>query len=72
MLKINVNEKIKNPRCYWPKELIMAGWHGALQIKANACVLVMPKPDAKAKDIARSLEILALQYKHDAEIAGEE
>jgi len=67
MPKINV-PKNRNSRPYWPKELYDEGYIGNLNATPNACVVVIPKPGAKHKDVAKSLEILAQDYNHRANI----
>ncbi len=68
MPKINIDPDEKYPRPSWPQELKEDGYVGELTIKPNACVLVIPKPGVKNEDIAKSLEILAADYRHQAEM----
>lgn len=72
MTKFKVDKTAKHPRPYWPKELKEQGYIGTLDAIPNACIVVIPKPKAKNKDIAKSLLILAEDFKHRAEIEGEE
>lgn len=60
------------PRPYWPQELTDEGYVGKLKIFVGFCALVIPKPQASAKDIARSLQNIAEQFKWRAEIEGGE
>lgn len=69
MLKVNPGEKF--PRPYWPKELIGKGYAGDIEAVPNACVLIIPKPGARARDVARSLRIMADDFEHRADISGE-
>lgn len=68
MAKIKVGDK---GTTYIPDDLRDAGYIGDLDAIPNACVLIIPKPGAKNKDVARSLEIMAQDFAHRAEIAGE-
>lgn len=65
MAKISIMDK---GHTYFPDELRDKGYTGKLEAIPNACVLVIPKPGAKDKDIARSLRILAEDFDHRAEI----
>lgn len=56
---------------YFSDDLREGGYIGDLDAIPNACVLIIPKPGAKNKDIAKSLQIMALDFIHRAEIAGE-
>jgi len=71
-MKIKIAGDIEYPRPYWPKELKEEGYVGELDMIPNACIIVIPKPKAKNKDIAKSLLILAEDFKHRAEMLGEE
>lgn len=61
----------KYPRPYWPQELKESGYVGDLEVVSNACVLVIPKPGTRNRDIAKSLTIMAQDFAHRAEIAKE-
>lgn len=69
--KFFIDSITENPRFYWPKELREQGYVGTLNAIPNACIVVIPKPKAKNKDIAKSLLILAEDFKHRAEIEEE-
>ena len=68
MPKIKVGDK---GTAYFPDDLREKGYVGELEAIPNACLVVIPKPGAKNKDIAKSLEILAQDFKHRAQIAEE-
>ena len=68
-IRIKVGDK---GTTYFSDDLRNEGYIGDLDASPNACVLIIPKPGAKNKDIARSLEIMAQDFAHRAEIAGEE
>lgn len=72
MPKIRVDKVEKYPRPYWPQELKEDGYIGDLDAVPNACVLIIPKPGAKNRDIAKSLVIMAQDFAHRADIAGEQ
>jgi len=69
MPKIKVGDK---GTAYFPDDLRNKGYEGDLDAVPNACVLIIPKPGAKNRDVAKSLEIMAQDFAHRAEIAGEE
>jgi hypothetical protein len=66
ILKVDPTQRF--PRPYWPKELTQRGYTGEMEALPNACVVVIPKPNAKDKDVAKSLRILAEDFDHRAEI----
>jgi hypothetical protein len=68
MPQLKVDPTQRFPRPYWPKELTQKGYAGEMEAIPNACVVVIPKPNAKDKDIAKSLRILADDFDHRAEI----
>ena len=53
---------------YFPDELREKGYTGKVEVIPNACVLVIPKPGADDKDVAKSLRILAQDFDHKAKI----
>lgn len=57
---------------YFSDDLRNDGYIGDLDAITNACVLIIPKPGAKNKDIVKSLEIMVQDFRHRAEIAEEE
>ncbi len=71
MPEIRVNKKLKHPRSYWPKELVKKGYSGKLEVTADACVLVIPKPKTRKRDIAKSLQLLVDDFLHQAEMEKE-
>ena len=66
-MQITVPDK-EISRPYWPKELRTGGYVGSLKIYEGLCVLVIPKPGAANRDIAKGLELLAEQFKYEAGI----
>jgi len=66
-MKINVPDN-KNPRVYWPPELNDDGYSGVLNIHIGVCSLVIPKPSASDKDIAKDLKILSQQFEYKGEL----
>ena len=68
MPKIKVGE---TGTTYFPDDLRGKGYVGDLDAIPNACIIIIPKPGAKNKDVAKSLEIMAQDFKHRAEMAGE-
>ncbi len=66
--KIKVGEK---GTAYFSDDLREDGYVGDLDAMPNACVLIIPKPGAKNKDIAKSLMIMAQDFEHRAEMEGE-
>lgn len=69
MPKIKVGDK---GTTYFPDDLRDKGYVGDLEAIPNACIIIIPKPGAKNKDVARSLEIMAQDFAHRAEMAEEE
>lgn len=57
----------KNSQPYWPNELRDAGYVGELKILEGFCVLIIPKPDATNRDIAKTLELMAQDFKFRAQ-----
>jgi len=72
MPKIKIAGDTEYPRPYWPKELKEEGYVGELDMIPNACTIVIPKPGTKNRDIARSLQILAEDFLHRADMSGEQ
>ncbi len=68
-MQITVPDK-EISRPYWPRELRTSGYVGSLKIYMGVCVLVIPKPGAADRDIAKGLELLAEQFKYEAGIKG--
>jgi len=66
-MQITVPDK-EISRPYWPRELRTSGYVGSLKIYVGVCVLVIPQPGAADRDIAKGLELLAEQFKYEAEI----
>lgn len=64
-MKIKVGEK---GTAYFSDDLREGGYTGDLEAIPNACVLIIPKPGARNKDIAKSLKIMAQDFFHRAEI----
>ena len=62
----------RNSQPYWPNELRDAGYVGSLQIHEGVCSLVIPKPSAPSKDIAKDLKILAQHFEYKAELEARE
>jgi len=58
-------------RVYWPKNL-QNDYSGELDIREGVCTLVIPKPGAKSKDIAKDLELASKEFKNKAEMEDEE
>jgi len=71
MQKISIPEK-PPIRIYWPENLKEEGYSGQLDIREGVCTLVIPKPGAKSKDIAKDLELASREFKNKAEMEGEE
>jgi len=71
MPTIKVPDK-RNSQPYWPNELRDAGYVGPLQIHEGVCSLVIPKPTALSKDVAKDLKILAQHFEYKAEIGARE
>ena len=67
-MKIKVTKK---GTTYFPDEIRDLGYEGTLEVVSNFCVLVIPKPETKNIDIARSLEILVEDFRHRAKILKE-
>jgi len=57
---------------YFSDDLRRAGYVGDLEAIPNACVLVIPKPGAKNRDVAESLEYMVRDFEHRARIDGED
>ncbi len=58
----------KSSQPYWPEELRNEGYLGTLNIYIGVCSLVIPKPNASSKDIARDLKLLAQQFEYKGEV----
>ena len=71
MQKISIPEK-PPIRVYWPENLKGDGYSGELDIREGVCTLVIPKPNAKSKDIAKDLELASKEFKNKAEMEEEE
>jgi len=63
----NPDQKAKYPRIYWPGELVSAGYVGKLQVFEGSFAIVIPKPGAATKDIAKTLELLAQDFRYRAD-----
>jgi len=61
----------KPARVYWPENLKDNGYSGTLEIREGVCTLVIPKPGAKSKDIAKDLELASREFRNKAEMEGE-
>lgn len=57
-----------HPRPYWPQELSKEGYKGELKVHLGVCTLVIPKPKASKRDVAKGLKIAAQQFEYEAEI----
>lgn len=69
-------QRIKIPgskpyRVYWPENLQKDGYTGELEIHEGVCSLVIPKPSASNKDVAKDLKLLSQQFEHKAEMGKE-
>lgn len=71
MQRISIPEK-PPIRIYWPENLKDDGYSDTLEIRQGVCTLVIPKPGAKSKDIAKDLELASREFKNKAEMEGEE
>lgn len=69
MIRLKVGEK---GIVYFSDDLRRAGYVGNLEAIPNACVMVIPKPGAKNRDIAESLEYLIRDFNHRARLEGED
>ncbi len=58
----------KSSQPYWPEELRNEGYLGTLNIYTGVCSLVIPKPNASNKDVAKDLKLLSQQFEYKAEI----
>jgi len=56
MLKIKVNPKEKNPRPYFPKELIEEGFYGEMDILFDPAVVIIINPKATLNQVITSLK----------------
>jgi len=68
MIRLKVGEK---GIVYFSDDLRRAGYVGNLEAIPNACVMVIPKPGAKNRDIAESLEYMIKDFDHRARLEGE-
>ena len=64
------NRKSSQP--YWLDELRDGCYVGPLDILCGVCSLVISRPHAKPKDVAKDLKILAQHLEYKAEIAERE
>lgn len=71
MQRINIPES-KPPRVYWPENLQKDNYTGELEIHEGVCSLVIPKPSASNKDVAKDLKLLSQQFEHKADMEGKE
>ena len=71
MQRINIPDS-KPFRVYWPENLQKDGYTGELEIHEGVCSLVIPKPGAANKDVAKDLKLLSQQFEHKAEITERE
>ena len=71
MQRINIPES-KPARIYWPENLQKDGYKEELEIHEGVCSLVIPKPGASDKDVAKDLKLLSQQFEHKAEITERE
>ena len=51
---------------YWPQELREEGYIGALKIFQGFSAIIIPHPQATTKDIAKTLQLLADDFKYRA------
>jgi len=65
MIKIKIPEA-KHPRPYWPLTLVEESYTGELHIFEGFSAIVIPKPNASSKDIAKTLELLTQDFKYRA------
>lgn len=52
---------------YWPEELRKGGYTGTLKIYEGFSAIIIPHPQATTKDIAKTLQLLADDFKYRAE-----
>jgi len=69
MITIKVPDR-KNCHPYWPDRLREIGYVGDLKIYEGVCSLVIPRPNAPSKDVARDLKLLSQQFEYKAEISA--
>lgn len=58
MPKIKVSPEEKNPRPYWPKELVDEGFVGEMLVVNDALTATVIHPKATLDQVRRSLEIV--------------
>lgn len=68
MIRLKVAE---HGTTYFSDDLRRAGYVGNLEAIPCACVMVIPKPGAKNRDIAESLEYLIKDFQQRARLEGE-
>lgn len=55
---------VQRPRPYWPLMLKREGYIGELKIFEGFSAIVITKPNASSKDIAKTLELMAQDFKY--------
>jgi len=65
-MEISVPNKEK-PRIYWPRELKEGGYTGKLKILEGFSAVVIPRPRASNKDLAKTLELMAQDFRYRAQ-----
>jgi len=70
MTTIKVRDR-RNCHPYWPDGLRKTGYVGDLEIREGVCSLVIPRPKASSRDIARDLKLLSQQFEYRAELEAE-
>lgn len=68
MIRLRVGDR---GTVYFSDDLRRAGYTGDLEAIPNACVMVIPKPGAKNRDVAESLEYMIKDFNHRARLEGE-
>lgn len=63
---------VPRPRPYWPLTLKKEGYIGELKIFEGFSAIVIAKPEASSKDIAKTLELLTQDFKYRAQKEGQE
>jgi len=58
----------KNCHPYWPDGLRNTGYTGDLEIHEGVCTLVIPRPGASSRDVARDLKLLSQKFEYKGDI----
>lgn len=61
----------KHRRIYWPQSLIDEGYVGDLKCYEGFSAIVIAKPGASAKNVAKTLELLMQDFKGRAQMEEE-